>query len=88
MVFLEEVQIPQSYVICESETIIDDTVYCEYGITQNTMDNNQITSVTIEGISTDKHIVEVLLERLNNELVDPITLQYIVEDYLGEVFSV
>ncbi|MFZ2538599.1 MAG: DUF6514 family protein [Oscillospiraceae bacterium] len=89
MVFIEEIKFVQTYVISESETIIGDTVYCEYGITQSSVYNNNHTEiVTINGISTDKVFVESLVKRMKNEIVDPITLQYIVEDYLGEVFGV
>ncbi len=89
MVLIEEIKLVQTYDISESETIIGDTVYCEYGITQSNVYNNYCTeTITIDGISTDKTIVELLIERMKYEIVDPITLQYIVEDYLGEISGI
>lgn len=89
MVIIDEMKLVQSYEICESKTIIEDALFCEYGILQSSIDdNNQTVVVLIEKISTDKKIVETLIERMAFELIDPITLQDIVEDYLGEISSI
>lgn len=77
-----------AYSIVKREAIIEDIAHCEYGIRQYTTNSeNQVTDFSIEGISTDKEVVEVLLERINNEILDFETLHYIVEDYLGEIFG-
>lgn len=88
MVSIDKMKLVQSYVICESESVVEDAVYCEYGITLNSVgDNDHVRTVTIKGISTDRNVVETLVQRMTGQDVDPITLEYIVEDYLGEVLG-
>ena len=78
----------ETHSIWQSEIFIEGETYWEYGIKQSAMlDNNELTSVLIKGISTDREIVEQLIMRLNNEWIDPSILWDIVEDYLGEVLG-
>lgn len=86
MVCMDQVKIEQSFSVCESETVIDGKKYCDYGIAlSQTTDEGIVTVVKVEGISIVKEEVLLLVGRLQDEDIDPVTLHYIVEDYMTEI---
>ncbi len=78
----------QTYTLLSELGFIEEQEVLQYGIQQDYIDNNGVHIKTgIHYISDEEKLVMDLLKRLENQDVAPFTLQYIVEDYLDEIYS-
>lgn len=76
------------YSLVETEGYVENEKVVQYGIEQVYESVEQEAQKTLfHNISQDKHVVEALIQRLEDEDVQPRQLTYIVEDYLNEVFG-
>jgi len=76
------------YSLVKTQEYVENEKVVQYGIEQTYESLGQPKEKTLfHNISQDKHLVESLIGRLEDEDVQPQQLTYIVEDYLNEVFG-
>lgn len=72
-----------NYYIIQHEDIIEDNVCRTYGIRIEKMDDgNVIESEEVKDISSYINVVQELTNKLIQGIVTPVSLKYIVEDYI------
>lgn len=78
-----------TYHLIERRDLFEGESITQFGIELCYFDEcgHQVT-LQIPNISDEIEIVQNLLDRLEGQDVDPITLEYIVEDYLAEIFGI
>ncbi|WMJ23500.1 DUF6514 family protein [Paludicola sp. MB14-C6] len=83
----EKQQVPV-YSLLVNEGVFEGERVTQFGIEQVFFDNGVTKTITsISDISDEYQVVMDLLNRLEGQDVDPVTLEYIVEDYLAEIYG-
>lgn len=79
----------ESYVLTCDETDFENQKVLQYGISQTYIDSdgNQ-TTTQIDSISDKEDFVKELIKYLERQDVYPCTLEYVVEDYVNEFYSI